>query len=202
MRRGGAESGSWLLGVGMKRRWFVLGAVLWGIFGLFDLLGKDVALIEVVDADGVRRCLNQPGQVTVIIYSNPAVQERTRGAGKALDSFQGLAGFRSVVLVDLRGSLADWAAGYTVRRMQRDLDQEALRVTPAYRKRGNMKNPRGDLSAVADFKGETCVKLGWVKPRNDLRVLIFDVEGKRHREWTDLKKLEELTQAVSEMMEE
>jgi hypothetical protein len=65
-----------------------------------------------------------------------------------------------------------------------------------------MKNPRGDLSAVADFKGETCVKLGWVKPRNDLRVLIFDVEGKRHREWTDLKKLEELTQAVSEMMEE
>jgi hypothetical protein len=153
-------------------------------------------LIQVQDADGVTRSLNPPGQVTVLIYSNPSVQDRTRQTGKALDLFQGRKDFRSIVVVDLRGTMADWAQGYTLRRMVKDLDQEALRVTPAYRKNGNPSNPRSDLSAVADFKGDLCLQLGWEKPQNQLRIILFDQKGRKHREWEDLKDFHELKTQV------
>lgn len=152
--------------------------------------------ITAKDADGVERTLNQVGQVTVIVSSNPSVQERTRQAGKAMDAFQGRTDFRSIVLVDLRGTMADWAKGYTLRRMMKDLDQEALRITPAYRKNGNSGNPRLAVSAVADFDGTVGLRLGWLKPKNQLRVIIFDRNGKRFREWEDLKNLSELTSAL------
>jgi hypothetical protein len=158
------------------------------------------SLIKAKDADGVVRNLNPAGQVTVIVYSNPEVQDRTRQTGRALDPFQGREDFRSIVVVDLRGTMADWAPGYTIRRMVKDLDQEALRVTPAYREKGNKTNPRPDLSAVADFKGETCLQLGWEKPVNQLRVLIFDKKGKKYREWGDLKNFNELAHAVQALL--
>lgn len=153
-------------------------------------------LIKATDADGVQRTLNPKGQVTVIIYSNPAVQDRTRQTGKELDLFHGREDFRSIVVVDLRGTMADWAPGYTVRRMVKDLDQEAIRLTPVYRKKGNSKNPRPDLSAVADFTGEICLKLGWEKPKNQLRIIVFNKQGMRQKEWEDLKTFSELTGTV------
>lgn len=156
--------------------------------------------IKVIDADGISRTLNQIDQITVIIYSNPAVQSRTRLAGKALDSFQGKAAFRSVVVVDLRGSMANWATGYTTRRMVKDLDQEALRITPFYRQNGNLNNPRNDVSAVADFKGNVCLALGWEKPANKLRIIIFNQKGKNIREWADLKEVSELTDYLKNLI--
>ncbi|MDX6767526.1 MAG: hypothetical protein SFU85_12140 [Candidatus Methylacidiphilales bacterium] len=136
------------------------------------------AALSVTDADGVRRRLDEPGRVTVVIYSNPAMQEWTRKAGASLDVFQGRPDFRSVVLVDLRKSMADWAKGYTVRRMQKDLDMEALRIAPAYRANGNHNNPRPDVSAVADFKGEVCQAVGWDEPADKKRVVVFGKDGK------------------------
>ncbi len=157
-------------------------------------------LIQAKDADGVLRSLNPVGQVTVIIYSNPSVQDRTRQTGKELDLFHGRGDFRSIVVVDLRGTMSDWAPGYTVRRMIKDLDQEALRVTPAYRKKGNTRNPRPDLSAVADFKGEICLQLGWDKPKNQLRIIVFNQQGIRQKEWDDLLHFEDLKKTVQALL--
>lgn len=131
------------------------------------------AQVRVVDADEVERRLDEPGRVTAVIYTNSALQRWTREAGAALDEFQGRRDFRLVVVADLRGTMADWAPGYTVRRMRRDLDAEARRVTPFYLKNGNRSDPRPDMSAVADFDGEASVRLGWEKPANLRRVLIF-----------------------------
>ncbi|NJK93111.1 MAG: hypothetical protein HC904_15605 [Blastochloris sp.] len=166
-----------------------------GLFWAWSLSGAEV-LISATDADGVERVMNPKGMVTVLIYSNPVLQNRTREASKAVDEFKGRRDFRSIVVVDLRGTMADWAAGYTVRRMVRDLDQEALRVAPYYRKNGNPADPRKELSAIADFKGELCVKLGWTQPKDELRVMVFNREGKRGKVWEDLVEPAQLTAAV------
>jgi hypothetical protein len=157
-------------------------------------------LIKVVDADGRERVLNGSGQIHVIIYSNEDVQERTRAAGRALDEFQGMREFRSVVVVDLRGSLANLAKGYTQRRMTRDLDAEALRVTPFYRRNGNPGDPRRDVSAVADFTGGLSVRLGWKKTGETLRVLVFDQHGGEAARWEDLRDYEKLRLAVKKLL--
>lgn len=177
----------WNLGISALLAWTLLGPII---------ARAETDKIRATDADGVERTLNQTGRVNVIIYSNPSVQDRTRAAGKSLDPFQGKESFRSVVVVDLRGTMADWAPGYTVRRMVRDLNTEAERIRPAYEKNGNQGDPRKDVSAVADFKGETCDALDWDKPANQLRVIVFGKSGAKVKEWSDLKDYAQMTKTV------
>lgn len=160
-----------------------------------------VETITAVDADEIKRELNKPGWVSVIIYSNEALQDWTREAGKALDPFQGMKDFRAMVVVDLRNSLALLAKGYTQRRMQRDLDAEAERVTPYYRKNGNPGDPREGMMAIADFHGETCEALGWEKKTRDQRIIVFNRKGEVARSWESIEDFKELQAAVRSQLQ-
>lgn len=132
---------------------------------------------NVETVDGVRLQLNDPAWATVVLYSNQRVQRQTREAGQIFDPFQGKARFRLVVVVDLRGSLANWAPGYTIRTIQRDLDQEAERVAPFFRANGNPTDPRASLYVVADFTGQTCTALGWVRPLRQEQIVFYPRRG-------------------------
>ena len=163
-------------------------------------LAISAAELKITDVDGRERMLNGKGKVHVVIYSNEDVQDRTRAAGKSLDEFQGLPEFRSIVVVDLRGSLANLAKGYTQRRMIRDLDAEARRVTPFYRKNGNQGDPRLDVSAVADFQGELAGKLGWKETAETLRVIVFDQNGGEAARWENLQDYAPLQKVVGKLL--
>lgn len=174
--------------------------IFWGL-GIWGLGFAAEASVSVTDADGVVRRLDEPGRVTVVIYSNPSLQDWTRKAGASLDKFQGRADFRSVVVVDLRKSMADWAAGYTVRRMRKDLDKEAVRITPSYRSHGNHSNPRADVSAVPDFKGEASRAVGWAEPANRKRVVVYGKDGRVAFRSEDASEFSELQKAVAKALE-
>lgn len=177
-------------------RGLVLGSGLMWTLGASPL----VAALTVTDADARERRLDEPGRVTVVIYSNPALQDWTRRAGASLDRFQGLEDFRLVVVVDLRKTMADWATGYTIRRMQKDLDKEAERMAPFFRAKGNPDDPRSHVSAVADFKGGTSLSLGWTEPANRKRVLVFGKDGKVFFSTEDLGDFSELQKAVQQAL--
>lgn len=177
----------WATG-GLVSWWLVAGLTGWAA-------GTAGAGLEITDADGIKRRLDEPGRVTAVIYSNPALQQWSRAAGAALDEFQGRPGFRVVVVVDLRKTMADWAPGYTVRRMRRDLDAEAIRVTPFYRQNGNPADPRPDMCAVADFRGEVSQNLGWTEPADLRRVLVLGKGGEivyRSEQQNDLTEWREV----------
>lgn len=163
-------------------------------------LGAEV--IQAMHVDGKEFALNQAGRVTVVLYSCPAVQDRTRGAGKAVYEFQGRDDFRVAVVVDLRGSLAHLAKGYTARRMKADLDEEAKRVKPFYLKNGNTSDPRPNFAAFADFDGALSKRLGWEEQRNQMRVVIFDRSGNEAGRWEDLGAGDygELAEAVRRLL--
>jgi len=172
----------------------------WILFAL--MLGMTVAAVaqpvtrevRAVDAYDIERVLNPSQGVAVVIYSNPGVQDRTREAGLLLHQFVGEPGFQFMVLVDLRKTMADWAAGYTKRRIQRDL-LEKFKVLPPIPGRDLEKVGRPDVSAIADFKGKACNQLGWLKPEEQLRVLVFS-DGKEVKRWDDLTEMNELPQTV------
>lgn len=175
--------------------------IVWGFMILGSGTSPTSAAILVTDADGVERRLDEPGRVTVVIYSNPALQDWTRKAGASLDLFQGRSDFRSVVLVDLRKSMADWAPGYTVRRMQKDLDKEADRIRASYQNNGNKNNPRSDVSAVADFKGQACRSVGWDEPANQKRVVVYGKDGKVAFRSEDASEFSTLQKVVAKALE-
>ncbi|MEM1156637.1 MAG: hypothetical protein AAGH72_00125 [Verrucomicrobiota bacterium] len=157
-------------------------------------------IIQAVDAYEIKRTLNPPQGVAVVVYSNAKVQDRTREAGLLLHQFVGKPGFQFMVLVDLRKTMADWAPGYTKRRIQRDL-MEKFKQLPPIPGRNLEKMGRPDVSAIADFKGETCNQLGWIKPEDQLRVLVF-ADGKEVKRWDDLTQLNELPQLVRTWIEQ
>ncbi|MFQ3670810.1 MAG: hypothetical protein SNJ84_05070 [Verrucomicrobiia bacterium] len=138
-----------------------------------------VSAQQMETVDGLHLNLSDPAFSTVVIYSNQTVQRQTRAAGQMFDPLQGKPRFRLVVVVDLRGSLANWAPGYTIRRIKRDLDQEAVRLQPFFRANGNSGNPRDSLFVVADFTGSICTELGWPRPLKQEQILFFPRRGPR-----------------------
>ena len=158
------------------------------------------ALIQAQDVDGKKVVLNAENRIDVIIYSTRVLQSKTRAAGKSLYPLQGQSELRVIVVIDLRNSFAQFAKDYTLKRAQKDLDEEAKRLRPYYRKNGNFSSPRPDLSAIADFDGALCRKLGWDKPSDTLQVIIYDRNGKEVNRWNDLKNYSELRREVKRLL--
>ena len=152
------------------------------------------AAIRAVDADGRKIRLDEPDRTTVVIYSNENLQKKTREAGKSLYPLQGLPEFKVVVIVDLHNSLALWAKNYTQYRMRKDLDEEAKRIEPFYRKNGNNGSPRKDVAAVADFDGSLCEKLHFMP--GHLQAVVFGKNGKEVLRWTNLTDYDAFHHAV------
>ncbi|MEO0452997.1 MAG: hypothetical protein AAFY98_02515 [Verrucomicrobiota bacterium] len=169
------------------------------VFSLSSGFGQES--IKAIDCDGIERTLNEQGLITVIIYSNAALQEWTRKAGTSVDPFHGNPLFRQMVVVDLRGTLASLAKGYTQRRMSRDLNTEAQRLIPYYREKGNPNDPREDLVAIADFDGELSKQLGWERASKEKRVLLFGRDGKVLKRWKSIEDLNELVTTVQAQLE-
>jgi hypothetical protein len=129
--------------------------------------------------DGVEIRFDDPDFSTVVLYSNQQVQDKTRAAGTIFDPLQGRAHFRLVVVVDLRGSMANWVKGYTIRTIQRDLNREASRVEPFFKENGNTSDPRKSMNVVADFSGAVCDSLGWTQVLQQEQILFFPRGGQK-----------------------
>lgn len=162
----------------MKPFPFILLAVLLGL-GALPLAAQDKkSAVVITDVDGKKWDLGQTGVVTMVLYTSQANQDKSRAAGRVFDSLRGQPEFRMVALVDLRETLADWAPGYTQRRILKNLDEETVRLKPFYAANGNKTDPRKEVGAATDFKGETCNKLGWTTVSKGVRFIIFDKDGK------------------------
>ena len=171
-----------------------LSYLVMGLFLSFSAQGQH--LIKAVDADEKTWVLNQPGRVMVVIGNNIKTADEARACGKALDKFQGVKNFRCLVVVDLRGSMANWSKGYTQRRMQRDLDKEAERIRKFYKNKNNHTDPRDEIGAVADFDGRVCKRLNWEPKQKELRVVIFGKNGKIAKRFDPANDFESIQNAV------
>jgi hypothetical protein len=145
--------------------------------------------LRAVDADNRNILLNRPGMITVVVGTNEDSQDAARDAGKAMYPFQGRPDFQLIVVVDLRGSIANWVPSVVTNRMRSSLDEEAIELKPYFLKNGNKGNPRPVSHVVPDFSGTICPQLGWNDGSDDLRVVIFGVDG---RELQRLDKVDDM----------
>jgi hypothetical protein len=149
-----------------------------------------VRKFHAVDADNHNILLNRPGMITVVVGTNEDSQDAARAAGRAMYPFQGRPDFALIVVVDLRGSIANWVPSIVTTRMRVSLDQEAIELKPCFMKNGNRSNPRFSSHVVPDFSGSICPQLGWNDGSDDLRVIIFGVDG---REIERLDKVDDMS---------
>jgi len=156
--------------------------------------------ISATDVDDRTITLNEPGQVTVVIYSNQDLQERTRKAGASVYPLQGKKGWRLIITIDLRNSFAWLAKGYSKRRVRANLDAEAKIIRPYYQENGNPNDPRPALIAFEDFDGKLCHALGFEASDKKLAVVIFNAKGEVARRWKDLTDISELPRELTGLL--
>jgi hypothetical protein len=142
-----------------------------------------------VDADGHNVVLNRPGKITVVIGTNEDSQDAARAAGRAMYLFQGRSDFRLVIVADLRDSIAGWVPSLVIARMRVSLDHEAIELKPYFLKNGNTTDPRKSSCVIPDFSGTICPQLGWEKPSDHLRGILFGTDGRELERWDDLSDM-------------
>jgi hypothetical protein len=139
--------------------------------------------IKAVDADNHTVTLNRNGVVTLVLGTSEDSQDAARAAGHSVYPLQGRPDFQLIVVVDLRGSIADWVPSIVLNRMRSSLDEEAIELKPWFLKNGNKSNPRTSSHVIPDFSGTICPRLGWTGGSDELRGILFGVDGREIKRW-------------------
>jgi hypothetical protein len=157
-----------------------------------SLSASHVHKLRAVDADNHTILLNRPGLITLVIGTSEDSQDGARAAGKAVYSLQGRPDFQLIIVVDLRDSIATWAPSIVTARMRSNLDQEAIELKPYFLKNGNKSNPRKSLVVIPDFSGTICPQLGWTEGSDDLRGILFGINGREIARWDKIDDMAKL----------
>jgi hypothetical protein len=68
-------------------------------------------------------------------------------------------------------------------QMRSNLDSEAIDLKPYFVKNGNKGDPRKSLCVIPDFAGTICPQLGWTESSDNLRGILFGVDGREIMRW-------------------
>jgi hypothetical protein len=156
-----------------------------------------------MDADNHQVLINHPGAVTIVLGTNEDSQDAARAAGKVMYPLQGRPDFQLIVVVDLRDSIATWAPSIVLSRMRSSLDDEAIDLKPYFLKNGNKTNPRLSSHVIPDFSGTVCPQLGWTTGSDDLRGILFGIDGREIARWDkidDMGKLQTDVRAAIQVL--
>lgn len=172
----------------------LVGLVLCGLVSGRGLAAQEIV---VVDSDDRRVKLNEKGIVTLVLVCSEESESACREAGRVMDPYHGTKDFRHRVIVDLRDSWGGMVEALVKMQMRDNMDEEAERLEAVYKSKGSPRDPRKDLSATADFDGAITKRLGFGKPSEDLRAVLFDRNGAVIERWEKVPNSQVLLQAVS-----
>jgi hypothetical protein len=157
-----------------------------------SLSAPRVRKFRALDADNHNILINHPGVVTLVLGTSEDSQDAARAAGRAVYPLQGRLDFQLIVVVDLRDSIATWVPSIVLAKMRSNLDHEAVELKPYFLKNGNKTNPRATSYVIPDFKGTICPQLGWTQSSDDLRGILFGVDGREIQRWDKLEDMAKL----------
>jgi hypothetical protein len=136
------------------------------------------------DVNGRSVALNGKGHYTVVMYTNPDLEDESRAMTLALDPFRSRSDFNFVRVVDLRGDVPPNMRSMVRGQIRKEQEKESARL----RKAG--VNASADLAPIIpDFSGSTLDALGWDSTYDQVHLVVYDTHGK------EVKRLESVTDA-------
>jgi len=139
------------------------------------------AAISGQDVNGHAVAVNGPGHYTVVMYTNPDLEDESREMTLALDPYRSRSDFALVRVVDLRGDVPPEMRGLVRGQIRKEMARENKRL----------KDERGiaDASArapiIPDFSGSTLNALGWSSTYSQVRLVVYDEHGKEIKRLAD-----------------
>jgi hypothetical protein len=177
----------------LKNRRGIAALLIFSI-GLFPLVARaGAASIKGQDVNGRAVAVNGTGHYTVVLYTNPDLEDASRKMTLALDSFRSRSDFSLIRVVDLRGDVPLDMRGIVRGQIRKEMAKEDLRL----------KTQRGisDASAhapiIPDFSGSTLDALGWDSVYSQIHLVVYDRDGREIKRLANVSDARELTRIVA-----
>lgn len=151
------------------------------------------ASISGQDVDGHPVAVNGRGHYTVVMYTNPDLEDESRKMSLALDPYRSRSDFSFVRVVDLRGDVPPSMRSIVRGQIRKEEAKESLRLKKAG------VTPAAQAPIIPDFSGSTLDALGWSSVYDQVHLVVYDPHGhevKRLESVTDAKQMTKVVDGI------
>ena len=135
------------------------------------------------DDNGHAVAVNGKGHYTLVMYTNPDLEDDSRKMTLALDPYRSRSDFTLIRVVDLRGDVPPEMRGMVRVDIRKEQAKESARLKKAGVSASN------DAPIIPDFSGSTLNALGWDSVYDHVHLVVYDTHGR------EIKRLESVTDA-------
>jgi hypothetical protein len=153
-----------------------------------------MAPISGQDANGRDVAVNGRGHYTVVMYTNPDLEDASRKMTLALDPYRSRSDFALVRVVDLRGDVPPSMRSMVRVEIRKELAKEAVRL-----KKAGVSSSNSESAIIPDFSGSTLNALGWDSVYDQVHLVVYDTHGheiKRMESVTDAKQMTRMVDSI------
>jgi hypothetical protein len=151
--------------------------------GMARAAGTALVSISGQDVNGHAVTVNGKGHYTVVMYTNPDLEDASRKMSLALDPYRSRSDFTFVRVVDLRGNVPPEMRGMVRVQIRKEQARESARLKKAG------VSPSNQAPIIPDFSGSTLDALGWDSVYDQVHLVVYDTHGH------EIKRLESVTSA-------
>ncbi|HEV3272472.1 MAG TPA: hypothetical protein VGZ93_09855 [Candidatus Methylacidiphilales bacterium] len=152
--------------------------------GMARASGAVQGVISGQDVNGRAVAVNGKGHYTVVMYTNPDLEDASRKMTLALDPYRSRSDFAFVRVVDLRGDVPPEMRGIVRVQIRKEEAKESARLKKAG------VDPSNQAPIIPDFSGSTLNALGWDSVYDQVHLVVYDTHGH------EIKRLESVTSAI------
>ena len=168
----------------LPRAWALVLLILTaGLPHLVQAAAAAQIVISGQDVNGHAVAVNGKGHYTVVMYTNPDLEDDSRKMTLALDPYRSRSDFTLIRVVDLRGNVPPEMRSMVRVEIRKEQAKESARLKKAGVASGNQ------APIIPDFSGSTLDALGWNSVYDQVHLVVYDPHGH------EIKRLESVTDA-------
>jgi hypothetical protein len=146
------------------------------------------------DVNGHAVAVNGKGHYTLVMYTNPDLEDASRKMTLALDPYRSRSDFALVRVVDLRGDVPPEMRSIVRVEIRKEQAKESARLKKAGVSASSNASP-----IIPDFSGSTLNALGWDSVYDQVHLVVYDTHGheiKRLESVTDAKQMTRMVDSI------
>jgi hypothetical protein len=147
------------------------------------------------DVNGHTVAVNAPGRYTLVMYTNPDLEDASRQVTLALDSYRSRHNFALVRVVDLRGGVPPDMRGLVRVQIRKEQAKEAVRL-----KKAGVPENANPAPIIPDFSGSTLDALGWDSTYDHVHVVVYDEKGHEVKRLANVSDPKQVTRVVESIL--
>ena len=152
--------------------------------------------IQGQDVNGHPVSVNGAGHYTVVMYTNPDLEDESREMTLALDPFRSRSDFAFIRVVDLRGDVPPEMRGLVRGQIRKEMVREDKRL----KEQRGITDASANAPIIPDFSGSTLDALGWGSTYDEVQVVIYDPHGKEVKRMASVTDAKQVTRVVESVL--